>query len=86
VSELIPVDGKRWGFVTAVLAALPRAARVSAGRIRDWVRRGLLEARHSGRRLVVAIEDVLRVERETRQTTKARGGPKRGSKAKSALA
>lgn len=81
---LIEVAGKRWGVIAAVLAALPRAAKVTAQRISAWVRTGKLTAqRLQGGRgrpaLVVALEDVLEVERSTRQTTAKRGGPKRGT-------
>lgn len=79
---LIETAGKRWGVIAAVLAALPRQAKVTAQRIRDWIRRGKLTATHIGNRIFVALEDVLAVERATRQTTAARGGTKRGQAAR----
>lgn len=79
MTELFEADGKRWGFVAAVLSALPQQARVTAQRIRDWVRRGRLTAHHIGKRLVVALEDVIAIEKEMRQSTKRRGGIRRGT-------
>jgi hypothetical protein len=78
VGGLIEAAGKRWGVIAAVLAALPTKARVTARLIQDWVRQGKLTAeRIAGRGrglLVVALEDVLAIERETRQTRAKRGG------------
>jgi hypothetical protein len=80
MTGLIEQAGKRWGMIAAILGAIPKAARVTAARIRDWVRRGLLTAHHAGRNVIVALEDVLAVERSTRQTAAQRGGAKRGTK------
>lgn len=84
MNQLIERAGKHWGAIAIVLASLPAAARVTAQRVRDWVRRGKLRAEKlagKGRGiLVVALEDVLEVERSTRQTTAKRGGTKRGTR------
>lgn len=83
MKDLVEYAGKRWGAIAAVLAHLPKAAKVSAQRIRDWVRRGLLVAQKIAGKgkglLIVALDDVLAVERTTRQTTAARGGKTRGA-------
>lgn len=81
MTELIENDGKRWGLIAAVLANLPKAAKITARRIRDWIGRGLLAAhKMAGRGLyIVALEDVLTIEQRTRETVAKRGGTKRGT-------
>lgn len=79
-SELIPVKGKRWGLIAAILANLPKRTRVTARRIREWIGRELLVAYKLGRLWVVAMEDVLAVEASTRGNTSKRGGVPRGTK------
>lgn len=83
---LVEKAGKRWGLIAAVLAALPQAAKVSARLVGEWVRAGKLTAQRIAGRgkglLVVALEDVLAIERETRQTRAKRGGrPRKASPA-----
>ena len=79
MSELIPARGKRWGLIAAVLTHVSPLARLTARRVQEWARRGLVSAYRVGRQWVVALEDVLAVERRTRETVERLGTTPRGA-------
>jgi hypothetical protein len=78
VNGITKAAGKLWGTIKAILALLPKAARADAATIRGWIRTGKLTAAKVRGAWVVALEDVLMVERETRKTAQRRGGRPRG--------
>lgn len=80
MNDLVKAKGKRWGFIATVLASISQRTRLTARRVQEWARLGLVEAYKVGRSWVVSVEGVLAREREARQTVERLGSTPRGTR------
>ena len=72
-------DGREYGTAAAIGERLQQLGHANgAGLVRHWAHAGHLEpVGQTGRSPIYAVDDVMRVEMQTRKTKQARGGASR---------